>query len=443
MIQTYNDIDQEIQNFRSKFKDYAQIQKIYGSSHFVSLQIRLPGKSLYLYFGRGHNYEGFWLGDKQIESALRKRDQFLEYLRRYLSASVLLNLSLDEKDRIIKIDYGRFGHTNSLMLFYKGRELYFANIFFDEKTKRFQVFRSWMKGSSEVENTDFSVFDELGRKDIDKNKSTTLSVSISKLLNDEKKKALSLLTSGKSKKFLIRKKKNISADITQVNKWPKLVEFIQNHGEFDKLKRKEVIVGFKISFKNKEHYKRQDELYLKVKKLKKAQKILSLRLEDTQESLDKQEFLDFENKLKIIKPIWFQSFKSDAVEIKKEKGYVVHTFKNFHVGVGISAIGNDQMRKAWAKKDDVWFHAHGDKSPHVIVKMKNSNLDVELFKIIASAMLHYMKSSSTEINLLYTAVKNLKGVKGVAGSVNYKKEKYITVLKERSWDEISTDSIID
>jgi predicted ribosome quality control (RQC) complex YloA/Tae2 family protein len=140
MIQTYNDIAQEIQNFRRKFGEYAQIQKIFSSSQFLSLQIRLPGKSFYLYFGRGHQFEGFWLGEKQIESALRKRDQFLEYFRRYLSASVLLNLDIDEKDRIIKIDYGRFGQTNRMFLFYKGRELYFANIYFDEKVKRFKTF---------------------------------------------------------------------------------------------------------------------------------------------------------------------------------------------------------------------------------------------------------------------------------------------------------------
>ncbi len=434
MIQTYNDIAQEIQNFRKKFGEYAQIQKIYSSSQFISLQIRLPGKSFYLYFGRGHQFEGFWLGEKQIESALRKRDQFLEYFRRYLSASVLLNLQLDSKDRITKIDYGRFGHTNRMFLFYKGRELYFANIYFDEKIKRFKTFCSWIKGTLDFEANDFEIFDEIGRKDIDKSAPLREPKSIDKLLKVEKEKAIQLLSSGKSKKFLVRKKKNITNDIDQVNRWPELAEFIQNNESFEKLKRKEKIKGFKINFKNADHYKRQDELYTKVKKLKKAQKILALRLSDTEKSLDKQmtQLHDFENKLKIIKPIWAQSFKADTVEVTAENGYKVFDLDRFKLAVGISAAGNDQMRKSWASKEDMWFHAHGDKSPHIIIKT-DQPLDMELFQKVASAMIHFMGTKKSDVNLMYCPVKNIKGVKGVQGSVTFKKEKYINVIIENDW----------
>ena len=441
MIQTYNDIDQEIQNFRKNFKDYAQIQKIYSSSQFISVQIRLPGKSLFLYFGRGHNFEGFWLGTKQVESPLRKRDQLLEYFRRYLSASVLLDLDLDQKDRIIRIKYGRFGQTNRLLLFYCGRELYFANIYFDEKDLRFKTFCSWQKGIQDIEAEDFKVFDSIGRKDIAKDIELKMSVHIEKLLAEEKARALSMVGSGKSKKFLSRKKKNITSDIAVVGEWPKLFKFVEEGSDFDKLSRKENLFGFKVNFKSKEHYKRKDELYTKVKKLKKAQRILSLRLSDTEESLKHQVSVkhDFENKLKIIKPIWSQSFKAEEVIIEKAKGYIVHTFPLFKLAVGLSSSGNDQMRKEWGRKEDIWFHAHGDKSPHIIIKNHGSLIDMTLFQVVASAMLYYMKNSKHDVSLLYTQVKNLKGVKGVAGSVNYKKEKYINVILEKSWDSILSD----
>jgi len=434
MIQTYNDIAQEIQNFRRKFGEYAQIQKIFSSSQFLSLQIRLPGKSFYLYFGRGHQFEGFWLGEKQIESALRKRDQFLEYFRRYLSASVLLNLDIDEKDRIIKIDYGRFGQTNRMFLFYKGRELYFANIYFDEKVKRFKTFYSWIKGTVDNEAVDYELFDEVGRKDIDKSTPAREVKCIDKLLKEEKEKAINQLSSGKSKKFLVRKRKNITNDITQVNRWPELQNFIQNNSDFDKLKRKEVINGFKISFKNSDHYKRQDELYTKVKKLKKAQRILSLRLSDTQDSLEKQktQLNDFENKLKTIKPIWAQSFKSETTEVKTENGYKVFSLDSMKLGVGLTAAGNDQLRKNWGSKEDIWFHAHGDKSPHIVIKSDRS-LDMEVFEVVAAAMVHFMGTDRSDINLLYCSVKSLKGVKGVQGSVTFKKEKYINVIVKNDW----------
>ncbi len=441
MIQTYNTISQEIQSFRNIFTDYAQIQKIYSSSQFISIQIRLPGKSFFLYLGRGHGFEGFWLGEKQVESALRKRDQFLEYLRRYLSASVLLGVDLDDKDRVLKISYGRFGQTNKLFLFYKGRELYFANYYFDEKDKRFKTFLSWHKGVQEEKYDDFNVFDSIGRKEIPDKTKVQKRIPIEKLLKNEKEKAQGLLSSGKSKKFLVRKKKNIDSDITKVSQWPKLVSFIEQTEDFAKLERKIAIHGFKLKFKSPEHYKRQDELYLKVKKLKKAQKILALRLSDTIDTLEKQKQRqeNFENNLKTIKPIWAQSFKTEELVIKKEKGYVLHELKGLKLAIGQSAVANDQMRKEWAKKEDIWFHAVGDKSPHIIVKLGDQNLDMEFFKIIASMMVHYMGSDSREINLMYTSVKNLKGVKGAAGSVTFKKEKYINVIIEKNWNSIITD----
>jgi len=48
-------------------------------------------------------------------------------------------------------------------------------------------------------------------------------------------------------------------------------------------------------------------------------------------------------------------------------------------------------------------------------------------------MVHFMGTDRSDINLLYCSVKSLKGVKGVQGSVTFKKEKYINVIVKNDW----------
>ena len=84
-------------------------------------------------------------------------------------------------------------------------------------------------------------------------------------------------------------------------------------------------------------------------------------------------------------------------------------------------------------RDDIWFHLDGDKSSHIIIKLGNHSLEYELLQIIGSVMLDYSKFNYLEANLIYTQVKNLKGVPGITGSVNYKKEKRIRIEKSITW----------
>ena len=54
-------------------------------------------------------------------------------------------------------------------------------------------------------------------------------------------------------------------------------------------------------------------------------------------------------------------------------------------------------------------------------------------QVIGSIIRDYSEHKILEIPLQYTEVKNLKGIKGKAGSVIYKKEKYITVSYKPNW----------
>lgn len=429
---------QEIQSFNKDFPEIAQIQKIYSSSFFICIQARVPGETKYIYLGRGHGYEGFWLGKKQIPSILRKRDQFLEYIRRYLSGSVLNRIEIDKKDRIIKITYRRFGKANKIMFFYNGRELYFANHYFDEKTNQQKIFRSWVKGNVEYEGDDLAVFDEVGRKEIENKDTLSKYKDISKILVEEKDKALNLVSSGKSKKFLKRKIKNISEDLALVETWPKLEIFVSNHQELDKLEKKTKIESFKFNFKSNEHYKRRDEIYIKIKKLKKAEGILNLRFSDTKMLLSKtsQNEEQFENKLKTVKPVWSIQDNQQVLNTSTEKAYKIFDLGDIKIGVGVSAQGNDQLRKDWAKKTDLWFHLEGDRSPHIILKLNDKVLDEEILNKVAAAMSYFSEGEKTEVRLMYTQVKNIKGVKGSAGKVTVKKDKKVSVQIIDHWNAI-------
>ena len=95
--------------------------------------MRAVGRTHYLYIGRGRGHEGIWLSSEKPEPFLRKRDTFLEYIRKFLSATQFMALEIDEEDRIIKLKYQKWRVENTFAIFYKGRSLYFSHHFFNSK----------------------------------------------------------------------------------------------------------------------------------------------------------------------------------------------------------------------------------------------------------------------------------------------------------------------
>lgn len=418
------------------------IQKIYSTSHFLCLSLRSVGKTQYLYIGRGGGYEGIWVADEKPISFLRKRDAFLEYLRKFLSATQFLELTMDTEDRIFTLKYNKWRVTNQLSFFYKGRRLYFAHQFYSQKQQGMQVFKSW--APNEVSNTDMdaNIFDEVGRKTLaDKESSAKKLISIEKLLEAEESLASASPMATKSKKFVKRKIERIEGDLAQVKKWSELQEVAQTHDNFESFDKKCKILGIKMNFKEKEHYKRRNELFDKVKKLKKAEGILEERLKKTS-STTPLKLDDRENSLVPIRPYWNQNKKSDhttSSEVSKGN-FKLFKFKGFDLGIGTSANGNDEMRKSWAHKDDLWFHLEDVKSPHIIVKLGSSLLEESILKIIGSVMIEYSEFEFSEANLIYTQVKNLKGVTGAPGKVIFKKEKHIKVICDDNWRNLLSES---
>ena len=414
------------------------IQKIYSSAFYVCFNLRSVGVTHQLYFGRGHGYEGAWIAEEPLQSFLRKRDVFLEYLRKHCSGSTFLKLSLDDKDRIVSLHYQKWGRENILSLFYRGRELLFSHYYYDQKKDSMQFFRSWNKQTLSIEDFSYQLFDEVGRQALDKDQSKDIT-PISRLIKEEEKLALKTSTPKKQRKFLERKIANIEKDLKKVQSRNLMAEFAENQTDLSTLPRKIKIGLGQIKFKEDTHFKRRDEIYQKIKSFKKAEGILLSRLQEAKKLLAQRKDPESMNHLAVNKVYWKQDDNTPkTVSGETNQGIDFYKYKDFALGVGKSAGGNDELRSKWAKKNDYWFHLDGDKSAHLIIKCETKDITQELLALVGSVLLHYSQLNYSQADLIYTQVKNLKGVKKSPGKVIYKKEKRIRVDIISDWNKLVT-----
>jgi predicted ribosome quality control (RQC) complex YloA/Tae2 family protein len=423
MIQTYKNIYNQISSIKQFDINNAQIQKIYSSSQVINIVCRKPGNTFSLYLGRGHGIEGLWLDDKKVASNLRKRDQFLEYLRKYLSTSYIHDLILSDEDRIIYLEYIKYGKINTMGFFYLGRSLYFANHYFDLKDEQFKTYCSWK--SKKNENMLEENFKELTDTcELDKEKENKL-IPITEIIEREEKS----LTKEVNKKFkkLTRKIELIKGDLSKMENYKELYDFADSNQDLSELNKKITINGIKINFIEKEHFKRRDQLFKKAKSLKNKIEFMRNRLEKAEKENFQIKKDKLVNNLKTIKPVMYQAKSEKKLPEDKKNDFNIIEIRGLKAAIGVSAKGNDQLRKEWASKEDMWFHIDGDISPHIIIKGWDKT-DEEVLTQVARLFKTEMKLNTDEINIIYTQVKNLKGVKGVKGLVNYKKEKHIRII---------------
>jgi predicted ribosome quality control (RQC) complex YloA/Tae2 family protein len=436
MIQYYLDLQKQVKAIHDRHLDYGQIQKIYSTSFFISFSIRTPGKTWHLYFGRGGGQEGLWLGDQSPPSPLRRRDNFLEYLRKHISSCSFVSVDLDQYDRIVKLSYQKFGELHSILLFWKARKLYFVHHYQDAPDAAFKLLLSW-QGKAIILNQPpedlFTFFDDVGRRiDMKHDLQSSSFNDIDKLLEDELNAAKSIgLHSAPT--FLQRKIQNIEQDLSRAKQWNLMQKVLDQN---DPLDMYEIKIGeHKVKFEGElTPYERRNLLFEKIKKLKRGEGILNQRLDQTKELLQgkNKETLPHST-LPLIRPVWGKetSKSSDVAQKTVEKDqYKIYKFDHFSVGVGNNSSGNDQLRNKWAGKEDTWLHLDGDKSAHAIIKLNNSGpLDPEMLHLAASILAYSSRFNGDWIPIIYTAVKNLKGVTGSPGMVIYKKEKHLRCPK--------------
>ncbi len=416
--------------------------------------MRFPGITRYIYLGRGNHYEGIWQNERNFPGPLRLKDRYLDYIRKYLVGARVSEIHCDDRDRIIHIPYYKKGELNLFSLFWKGRSFYFLNIFTNDKQQK-EIYTCWklLKEKLIYDETDKvcdlirianNYWNELGRGSVELGDKKNNKQNIEEYFSEELKKTSRKVFPGRKKKFFQRKLMRIEQDLKKVKVWRELTQVIQdkNFNMPSQFKFELCGIKFKATLDWNE-FKRKNIIFDKIKKFKKAERILETRLSDCREEFSAWSGGDrYEDvgKGKICNPVWHvSSKKQQKLEVNNDniQIYEYELEAGIKFAVGKTSQSNDFLRIKWAKKEDYWFHIDGMKSAHLIVKVDSlSQLTPEIMNILGSAMKELSSVDIEIIPLVYTQVKNLKGVKGRPGAVTMKKQKYLSVLYKKEWKEI-------
>ncbi len=382
------------------------------------LAIRFPGKNAFLYIGRGHKYEGIFLGDSLPPSSLRIQDKFLDYLRKNIVGCRLGKMEVDNQQFFALFSFKNDQENNSISFGYKNHQLYFL------LQNKDLIYTSWnnefQSGKSILNLVDNFLADKSGGE-FDKDSTWTLE----SYFKSEEKKLNGLPVQVKKEKFLVRKIKNIEADLLGVKKWVLLERDLLSENSAEIREDQTNFHGIKIKFPfGLNQWQKRDFLFQKIKKLKKAEVILSTRLAEAHQELEKVKAGDVKIELtreSAISLLW-QTTRSKA-KVESDKKWVQFKLSNITGSLGLDAQSNDMLR-AESAKDHYWFHIENFTGSHCVLKTEDiSHFTKEEFSAIASMLRDYSKLQISEIPVIFSQVKHVKGLKGSAGKVLLKKPK--------------------
>lgn len=337
-------------------------------------------------------------------------------------------MEVDNQSMVCLFHYKTDHPDNALLFGYKDRQLFFA------RQSNDQVYLSWSGETLNATNL-LILVDAFGADKI--NASVDKNWAIADYLKTEEKKINGQPIQRKKEKFLARKITNITEDLETVKNWSLLQDDLQE-GRIDLNTNELKLHGQKIKLQGlASPWSKRDLIFKKIKKLKKAEEILSTRLEDSMvefENVKKGEF-DFEvTKEKVIQPLWITHAKTSK---SQNSEFNIKNFKiaNLSGVVGLDALSNDYIRSQ-ASKDHYWFHIENYPGSHCIIKTEDfTKLSFQDLGAIASLLRDFSKLEILEIPILYSQIKNVKGLKGTKGEVLVKKPKHLRCLY-LDWKEI-------
>ena len=419
MISRYSEILHYSKAINHELESLGHVQKIYSTSYYVSFQVRVRGKSIFILLGRGGGHEGVFLSSANPKSELRKRDKWLEWLRKYVSGSLLLEIEIDPEDRSVALIVQKGGTQEKVYFAWIGRMSYF---FHEIQGK--VAFKSWSRNVGDEGG--FKVFNEVGRRPIGLHQEVR-QISGDDLLRDEEKQSGSDSEASKKTKKRMLKITKIKQDLEKLSRWKELKQWLDKIDVGELSEKQEVrFQSLKIKLnRSMSPFQKKDFLYQKMKALREAEKMQELRLQ-AEENFDVQKIAI--NNLKTISPVW-ANLEIKTQNITTEDQYKIYPCDGYSIGVGSSAEGNDRMRKQWSSPDDVWVHAANGKSAHAIIKLKSGVLfNIEMLQKAGEYILNQSGKDSGVIEIVYTHVKYLKSVSGSPGMVIFKKEKRINIV---------------
>ena len=436
MIQTHQQLLITRDEYNTLFSknEFYPIQKAYTTPHFLVLGLRFPGQNVVLYIGRGNQYEGFFISNKFPPSYLRIQDRLLDYVRKYLVGARLGKMEVDNKHFLTLFHFKNEHTDNSFSFGYKDRQLFFI------KQCKEEIYTSWNGETSKGANIAELVDELLGEKSLPENEKNS-SWTLGSYFEGEQKKVSGARVQKKKEKFLEKKLSNITSDLGDVQKWHLMEDdLLSVDNEINFGDHQAILHGHKVKFSSHlNQWQKRDIVFGKIKKLKKAEEILKTRLMETDEELAlviKGEFEYEVTKEKAIAPLW----KTAAPSRNKDSGeHNVKFFqlKNFHGAIALDAESNDWLR-AQSSKDHYWFHVENYSGAHCLLKNDDiSLLTGEDLSAIASMLRDYSQLEILEIPVIYSQLKNVKGLKGAQGKVLIKKPRYLR-CNYMNWKEIIT-----
>jgi hypothetical protein len=441
MIQRYGFLFHQLNYLNSFLQNHGLCQKIFSTPHFICFGLRRPGETLWLYMGRGGEYQGFWISKTSPPSNIRVQDTFLSLIRKHLM-STWISLKLDQLDRIISIKSIYYGKVQYFQYFWNGSDSYFLQLFYEENNSRWVLHKSWdshnkLNFDDELgENDLFGYFDEVGRKDLNdkllpENTDVTSiqSLQMEKYFTLFKQEVASKVTNNKHAKKIA----NIKRDLQKLSAFNELKSFLEkNPSEIpDVLSFGDLKIKFPLEANLEQ---RRNLAFVKLKNWKKNYLFMQERLIN-EENVKTDPVAKVPHK--IIKPIWKSYFhQSSAHKDKTEHGKIKDSLQNCKfinledfkvlIAIGKNSQANDQLRNSWSKKTDYWFHLAEMPSAHLYVRPQGALvLSQEFFNEIGSILLKESGHTLGSATLLYCLAKELRPIKGKPGSVKYKNEKRI------------------
>jgi predicted ribosome quality control (RQC) complex YloA/Tae2 family protein len=284
------------------------------------------------------------------------------------------------------------------------------------------------------------LFDEVGRKKLRSYEKSNRCSSVDDYV-EFLAKGLQL-ESSKRIKQLKRKIENIKSDIIKFEKWKRIYRDViadQYSLEGDSFRQDGVRVKFQ---QQQSYYQRKSALLDKLKRATLYQSSAEQRLRSAQERLEQFQGKRRTSSLKVVfNPMTHVLAKKEVKNGHQHKsdipaGVKIFRCKGGSLAVGTSASSNDYIRSKWATKNDYWFHLDGDHSAHAIWKSPDGGRPTfDTISMVASAVLECSGLKSSEVNIIYTQVKNIKAVKHSPGKVIYKKEKHLRIDFCPQWRE--------
>lgn len=375
----------------------------------------------------------------KIPAFLRVQDRFLQFARKYWRGMRLTEVLVEEEDRVLILKGFKERKHLRIYFFWRGRDLFFAHEI--EGESQIEVFQSWVgkqKVSAEAREglgTD-SLFHELDYGGV-KNRSKQNDFEIDEYLESfEKKVEIGEAIKNKKLKTVEKMKQEL--------KRFDVLDYLERQTKEDLEKVKTIGEGrFKVIFKGLEgHFKKREYLFDKVKGWRKSQAQLKTRMDALElEAGVKTQKKENAFHGKIVEPVW--NYKVEKESLVKKQNYIKFQYNEWSCYLGRTALENDQIRKEIAKKEDWWIHLENYKSGHLFVKSDGGDLLPDDLTTLSSALVELNNIELQEIPLIFTKVKNLKGVKGAPGMVNFKKEKHLTVFFDPEWRQKLTKIEVD